>query len=152
MICLEDFREQEEITYLPCDHMFHTTCIWGWLQNQVGFKPTSYMNQTTVSWIFALKISVEYSQKWIKFYNLCTLKHGKKHIVYVSGPDQIIILSMDDRFQTNCPICRACALCGREDTFVVSFVLIEGHTVEIENNDTFRLIWRQLSPTHEEFG
>jgi hypothetical protein len=31
-ICLTDFEENEEITFLPCGHYFHTPCITKWLQ------------------------------------------------------------------------------------------------------------------------
>jgi len=30
-ICLEDFREQESVTLLPCGHLFHKDCIRPWL-------------------------------------------------------------------------------------------------------------------------
>ncbi len=35
VICLELFKDQAEVTYLPCDprHHFHTACIETWLYN-----------------------------------------------------------------------------------------------------------------------
>ncbi|CAD7694959.1 unnamed protein product [Ostreobium quekettii] len=33
-ICIEGFRDGEKVRVLPCNHqhMFHTSCIWGWLK------------------------------------------------------------------------------------------------------------------------
>ncbi len=31
IICLEDFKNREEIVTLPCTHIFHTKCIKDWL-------------------------------------------------------------------------------------------------------------------------
>ena len=34
VICLEDFKNGEKATVLPCIHMFHTSCIQNWLKSQ----------------------------------------------------------------------------------------------------------------------
>jgi len=37
VICLEVFKNEEEVIYLPCDprHHFHTSCIELWLENSL---------------------------------------------------------------------------------------------------------------------
>ncbi|CAG9329073.1 unnamed protein product [Blepharisma stoltei] len=32
MICTEHFKEEEQATKLPCDHLFHSGCVVPWLQ------------------------------------------------------------------------------------------------------------------------
>ena len=34
VICMEDFKNGDKITNLPCLHMFHTNCIQSWLKTQ----------------------------------------------------------------------------------------------------------------------
>jgi hypothetical protein len=34
VICLEDFKNGDKATVLPCIHMFHTSCIQNWLKTQ----------------------------------------------------------------------------------------------------------------------
>jgi hypothetical protein len=34
VICLEDFKNGDKATVLPCIHLFHTTCIQNWLKTQ----------------------------------------------------------------------------------------------------------------------
>jgi hypothetical protein len=34
IICLEDFKNGDKATVLPCIHLFHTTCIQNWLKTQ----------------------------------------------------------------------------------------------------------------------
>ena len=34
VICMEDFKNGDTTTNLPCMHMFHTNCIQGWLKTQ----------------------------------------------------------------------------------------------------------------------
>ena len=31
-VCMEDFKLNEEVRKLPCDHHFHTDCIVPWLK------------------------------------------------------------------------------------------------------------------------
>ena len=33
-ICLEDFKNGDKVTYLPCIHFFHTYCVNNWLKSQ----------------------------------------------------------------------------------------------------------------------
>merc|ERR1712130_944555 len=33
-ICLEDIKLGEEVPILPCNHIFHTQCIYPWLQKK----------------------------------------------------------------------------------------------------------------------
>ena len=33
LICLEDFKENVQVLYLPCSHLFHSICILRWLLN-----------------------------------------------------------------------------------------------------------------------
>lgn len=33
-ICLEDFKIDEELTYLKCLHYYHSNCIREWLENR----------------------------------------------------------------------------------------------------------------------
>lgn len=32
VICLQDYKNEEEIITLPCTHLFHAACIKDWLQ------------------------------------------------------------------------------------------------------------------------
>ena len=34
VICLEDFKNGDKATFLPCIHLFHTDCIKNWLKTQ----------------------------------------------------------------------------------------------------------------------
>ena len=34
VICLEEFKNKEKVTALPCIHLFHTPCIKDWLKKQ----------------------------------------------------------------------------------------------------------------------
>lgn len=34
VICMEDFKNGDKTTNLPCLHMFHTNCIQSWLKKQ----------------------------------------------------------------------------------------------------------------------
>ena len=39
IICLEDFKNDDKIIYLPCFHLFHEKCITDWINMNKGFCP-----------------------------------------------------------------------------------------------------------------
>ena len=53
VICMEDFKNGDVTTNLPCLHMFHTNCIQSWLKTQntcpiCKFKLTQANNGVTL--------------------------------------------------------------------------------------------------------